>query len=151
MNENKKRNPAKLFWVVILLIILYAVLDVIAQSLPPHYSPISQAESDLAVGRFGFIMTLNFLNRGVLSYIYLCSSQNFRSNWGCQIPFSNGHLFAWRVGSWSDTPCNIPDRRTCHTCFVARGDSYRCCTDRLHRRCIRSICHFMETGQKSRV
>ncbi len=71
MNENKKLNPAKLFWVVILLIILYAVLDVIAQSLPPHYSPISQAESDLAVGRFGFIMTLNFLNRGVLSLIFI--------------------------------------------------------------------------------
>ncbi len=71
MNEYKKRNPAKLFWVVILLIILYAVLDVIAQSLPPHYSPISQAESDLAVGKFGFIMTLNFLNRGVLSLVFI--------------------------------------------------------------------------------
>jgi len=71
MNEYKKRNPAEFFWVVIVLIILYVVLDVIAQILPPHYSPISQAESDLAVGKFGFIMTLNFLNRGVLSLIFI--------------------------------------------------------------------------------
>jgi len=71
MNEYNKRNPAEFFWVVILLIILYAVLDVIAQILPPHYSPISQAESDLAVGGFGFIMTLNFLNRGTLSLIFI--------------------------------------------------------------------------------
>ena len=71
MNEYKKLNPAEFFWVVIILIILYAVLDVIAQILPPHYSPISQAESDLAVGEFGFIMTLNILNRGVLSLIFI--------------------------------------------------------------------------------
>jgi hypothetical protein len=71
MNNYKRRNLAKFFWVVILLIILYAVLDVIAQSLPPHYSPIRQTESDLAVGEFGFIMTLNFLNRGVLSLIFI--------------------------------------------------------------------------------
>jgi len=71
MSDHKKRNTAKFFWVVILLIILYAVLDVISQSLPPHYSPISQAESDLAVGEFGFIMTLNFLNRGALSLIFI--------------------------------------------------------------------------------
>lgn len=71
MNEFKKANPAKFFWIVILLIILYFALDVIAQSLPPHYSPISQPESDLAVGTFGFIMTLNFLNRGVLSLVFI--------------------------------------------------------------------------------
>ena len=46
---------------------LYLLLDAVAQLLPPHYSPVSQAESDLAVGPFGFIMTLNFLNRGLLS------------------------------------------------------------------------------------
>ncbi len=43
------------------------VLDVIAQALPPHYNPISQAESDLAVGPYGIIMTLNFVLRGLLS------------------------------------------------------------------------------------
>ncbi|HUI23800.1 MAG TPA: DUF998 domain-containing protein, partial [Nitrososphaerales archaeon] len=52
-------------------IILYVILDVVAQSLPPHYSPISQAESDLAVGPYGYVMTLNFINRGVLSLCFL--------------------------------------------------------------------------------
>ncbi len=52
-------------------VFLYLVLDIIAQSLPPHYSPISQAESDLAVGPYGYIMTANFLNRGILSLEFL--------------------------------------------------------------------------------
>jgi hypothetical membrane protein len=52
-------------------IILYFVLDALAQSLPPHYSPLSQAESDLAVGPFGYIMAVNFVNRGVLSLLFL--------------------------------------------------------------------------------
>jgi MFS family permease len=50
---------------------LYVILDAVAQSLPPYYSPISQAESDLAVGPYGYIMTLNFINRGILSLFFL--------------------------------------------------------------------------------
>jgi hypothetical protein len=52
-------------------IVLYAVLDAFVQSLPPHYSALSQAESDLAVGPYGFIMAVNFVNRGVLSLLFL--------------------------------------------------------------------------------
>jgi hypothetical protein len=52
-------------------VILYLILDAVAQLLPPHYSPISQAESDLAVGPFGYVMTINFLNRGFLSLEFL--------------------------------------------------------------------------------
>jgi hypothetical membrane protein len=52
-------------------IALYVVLDAVAQSLPPHYSPISQAESDLAVGPYGYIMAVNFVNRGVFSLLFL--------------------------------------------------------------------------------
>ncbi len=52
-------------------IALYIVLDAIAQLLPPHYSPISQAESDLAVGPYWYVMTINFLNRGALSLEFL--------------------------------------------------------------------------------
>jgi hypothetical membrane protein len=52
-------------------IALYVVLDAIAQSLPPHYSPIRQAESDLAVGPYGYIMAVNFVNRGLLSLLFL--------------------------------------------------------------------------------
>jgi hypothetical protein len=46
---------------------IYLVVDVVLQVLPPHYSPISQAESDLAVGPFGSIMAVNFFGRGVTS------------------------------------------------------------------------------------
>lgn len=61
----------RLFGLVIAEILLYVVLDAIAQSLPPHYSPFRDAESDLAVGPYGYVMTLNFLNRGVLSLVFL--------------------------------------------------------------------------------
>ncbi len=55
------------------LIVLYVVLDAIAQLLPPHYSPIRQAESDLAVGPYGAIMTANFVVRGLLTLIFLAA------------------------------------------------------------------------------
>jgi uncharacterized membrane protein len=66
-------NPKlrQVFIIVDVLIVLYIVLDAIAQSLPPHYSPISQAESLLAVGPYGYIMTINFLNRGVFSLLFV--------------------------------------------------------------------------------
>jgi hypothetical membrane protein len=63
--------PSLLFIATIIGIILYVVLDAVAQSLPPHYSPIRQAESDLAVGPYGYIMTINFVNRGLLSLAFL--------------------------------------------------------------------------------
>ncbi len=55
----------------IVLIVLYAALDVVVQLLPPHYSAIVQPESDLAVGPYGYIMTANFVVRGVLSALFL--------------------------------------------------------------------------------
>jgi hypothetical membrane protein len=48
-------------------VVLYVVVDVVLQLLPPHYNPISEAESNLAVGPFGWIMNLNFLARAALS------------------------------------------------------------------------------------
>jgi hypothetical membrane protein len=60
----------RMFWLVDAAIVLYLVLDLVAQLLPPHYSAVSQAESDLAVGPYGWIMTLNFVNRGVLSLVF---------------------------------------------------------------------------------
>jgi hypothetical protein len=64
---SRVRQP---FVIVDTLIVLYVVLDAIAQVLPPHYSPLSQAESLLAVGPYGYIMTVNFLNRGVFSLLF---------------------------------------------------------------------------------
>ncbi|WP_105034701.1 DUF998 domain-containing protein [Cryobacterium aureum] len=46
-------------------VVLYVLIDVALQFLPPHYSPISDAESNLAVGPYGWIMNLNFLSRAV--------------------------------------------------------------------------------------
>lgn len=64
-------RSTRLYAVALFGVVLYFVLDVVAQSLPPHYSPLSQAESDLAVGPFGYVMTINFLNRGLLSFAFL--------------------------------------------------------------------------------
>src|SRR5579862_9361405 len=59
------------FLATIVGIAVYVILDAVAQSLPPHYSPISQAESDLAVGPYGYVMAVNFVNRGVFSLLFL--------------------------------------------------------------------------------
>src|SRR5580698_5836785 len=72
LTDNSKRSKLRQVFVIVdVLIVLYIVLDAIAQSLPPHYSPISQAESLLAVGPYGYIMTVNFLNRGVFSLLFV--------------------------------------------------------------------------------
>ncbi|MDE1858110.1 MAG: DUF998 domain-containing protein [Thaumarchaeota archaeon] len=71
-DENDQVNRSRfLFAVALAGVLLYAALDAVAQSLPPHYSPVSQAESDLAVGPYGYVMTLNFINRGILSLCFL--------------------------------------------------------------------------------
>lgn len=92
LTDNSKRSTLRqVFIIVDVLIALYIVLDAIAQALPPHYSPISQAESLLAVGPYGYIMTINFLNRGVFSLLFVyalvrvfsMSGENWRNyKWG---------------------------------------------------------------------
>ncbi|TFD19266.1 DUF998 domain-containing protein [Cryobacterium sp. TMS1-13-1] len=44
-------------------VVVYVLVDIVLQFLPPHYSAISEAESNLAVGPFGWIMNLNFVGR----------------------------------------------------------------------------------------
>ncbi|TFD68961.1 DUF998 domain-containing protein [Cryobacterium ruanii] len=46
-------------------VVLYVLVDVVLQFLPPHYSPISDAESNLAVGPYGWVMNVNFVGRAV--------------------------------------------------------------------------------------
>jgi hypothetical membrane protein len=46
-------------------VVVYLLVDCVLQFLPPHYDPIREAESNLAVGPFGWIMNLNFLGRAV--------------------------------------------------------------------------------------
>lgn len=64
-------NVRRLYVVALIGIVIYLILDVLVQGLPPHYNWISQAESDLAVGPYGYIMTINFVNRGLLSLAFL--------------------------------------------------------------------------------
>ena len=54
-------------------IVLSVLLEVIVQLLPPHYNPLSQSESDLAVGPYGFLMALNFVIRGLLLLIFVAA------------------------------------------------------------------------------
>lgn len=54
-------------------IALYVILDIVAQALPPHYDPMSQAESLLAVGPYGYVMTVNFVVRGALSLLFVAA------------------------------------------------------------------------------
>ena|SRR5690348_7445284 len=64
-------SPRALGALVIAGIVLYLALDIVAQLLPPHYNPVRQVESDLAVGPYGYVMTLNFVLRGALSLALL--------------------------------------------------------------------------------
>ena len=73
--------------------ILYVVLDAIAQLLPPHYSPISQAESDLAVGPYGYVMAINFVNRGLLSLA-------FASAFSQTVGWEGGGVRRYRTGAF---------------------------------------------------
>jgi MFS family permease len=70
-DSTQSQRARYLFAEAIVGIFLYVILDIVAQSLPPHYNPVSQAESDLAVGPYGYVMTLNFINRGILSSCFL--------------------------------------------------------------------------------
>lgn len=62
-----ERGAARFGALVIAGVVLYLLLDVVAQLLPPHYNPIKQAESDLGVGPNGWIMSLNFVIRGLIA------------------------------------------------------------------------------------
>ena len=77
---------------------LYVILDVAAQSLPPHYSPMSQAESDLAVGPYGYVMAVNFVNRGLFSLVFLLGlMEGLPSKSG----FRSGYILlgVWAIGA----------------------------------------------------
>jgi Protein of unknown function (DUF998) len=60
-----------LFGTVIVGIVLVVLLEVIVQLLPPHSSALSQSESDLAVGPYGYLMALAFGIGGVLLLVFI--------------------------------------------------------------------------------
>ena len=93
------RRARLLFALALAGIALYVILDAVAQALPPHYSPISQPESDLAVGPYGYLMTVNFINRGVLSLCFLFAlALTANSSDTMSLRFRRG---GWLFGAWS--------------------------------------------------
>lgn len=56
-------------------VVVYVLVDCVLQVLPPHYDPIREAESNLAVGPYGWIMNLNFLGRAATT---LCAVNALR-------------------------------------------------------------------------
>lgn len=101
-SELKDNPSSRLFWVVDFAIVLYVVLDVIAQILPPHYSPITQPESILAVGPYGYIMSVNFLVRGILSIFFvlaLTRALDMARLRGSKIRTGVYSMLVWAVGS----------------------------------------------------
>ena len=97
-DSSKRSKLRQVFMIVDVLIVLYIVLDAIAQALPPHYSPISQAESLLAVGPYGYVMAINFLNRGIFSLLFVYAMVQvfsvFGENW------RNYKLGLYAIGIW---------------------------------------------------
>ena len=66
-DERSTRSTRFLATIALVGAVLYVLVDVVLQLLPPHYDVISEAESNLAVGPYGWIMNLNFLARGVVT------------------------------------------------------------------------------------
>ena len=73
--EVASNSPARTKFAIaaMVLIVAYVLVDVVLQSLPPHYSVVSDAESDLAVGPFSWIMSVNFAARGIMSVLLVAA------------------------------------------------------------------------------
>ncbi|PXA68019.1 DUF998 domain-containing protein [Cryobacterium arcticum] len=71
------RSTRVLATVAVVGAVLYVLVDILLQLLPPHYSVISEAESNLAVGPYGWIMNLNFLARGVVTVCAVAALARF--------------------------------------------------------------------------
>jgi len=101
------------FRVALAGICAYVILDAIVQILPPHYSPVSQAESDLAVGPYGIIMAVNFLNRGLLSAEFIAGFAGYARSVGEDVRrYRIGVILigVWSIGSFllAFFPTDVP-------------------------------------------
>lgn len=94
------RGGAQRIWLGVAIIVgiaLYTILDIVLQLLPPHYDPITQAESDLGVGPYGWLMSLNFVLRGLVA---LAMIAGIRLTWPRpeRLRLGLGLLALWAVG-----------------------------------------------------
>ncbi len=69
--KRETRGLHLLFGAAIVGIVLFVLLEVIVQLLPPHYNLLSQSESDLAVGPYGFLMATGFAIGGILLLLFI--------------------------------------------------------------------------------
>lgn len=103
-------------WTTLVGVVGYVSLDILAQLLPPHYSPILQAESDLGVGPYGWVMDLNFVVRGILSLALVFGL--FRAWPKDRDPprVGLGLIGAWAVGTFvlAVSPADVSGPRTLH-------------------------------------
>jgi hypothetical membrane protein len=104
------------FRTTIIGIAIYIVLDIVAQLLPPHYSPISQAESDLGVGPYGWVMSVNFVVRGLLSLALVYGLYRAWPKTVATPTVSFGLIGAWGVGAFilAVSPTDISGPATIH-------------------------------------
>ena len=112
-NDEVPARARRAFVLTMLLIVLYVILDIVVQLLPPHYDPISQPESDLAVGPFGWIMTANFVVRGGLSLLFLWGFlATVKASGGTWRRYQGGTiaLAVWGVGAFvlAAFPTDVP-------------------------------------------
>jgi hypothetical membrane protein len=103
-------------WTTVIGIVVYTSLDIVAQLLPPHYNPVSQAESDLGIGPYGWVMDINFVVRGILSLalaygLYLAWPKTAR------VPrISLALIGAWGIGAFilAVSPADVSGPATLH-------------------------------------
>jgi Protein of unknown function (DUF998) len=71
--QHENRGLRLLVGMAIVGVIFSILLEVFIQVLPPHYSPISQSESSLAVGPYGYLMAINFVIRGLATFLFIAA------------------------------------------------------------------------------
>jgi len=105
-------------------IAVYVVLDIVAQLLPPHYSPIRQAESDLGVGPYGWVMDVNFVVRGALSLAFAYGLYRAWPTTSRAPKLSLVLIGAWGIGAFilALNPADVSGPTTLHgTIHVVTG------------------------------
>ena len=87
-----------------------------AQLLPPHYSAISQAESDLGVGPYGWLMDVNFIVRGILSLALVYGLYLVWPKTGKAPRVSLALVGAWAIGTFilAVSPADVSGPATLH-------------------------------------
>jgi hypothetical membrane protein len=118
----------RLLWATIAGIAIYIVLDIVAQLLPPHYSALRQAESDLGVGPYGWVMDVNFVVRGILSFAFVFGLYLAWPKTAKLPRISLALVGAWGVGAFvlAVSPADVSGPATVHGTIhlIAAGLSF---------------------------